>query len=149
MLLLSLQCVYAKTIGIGVYPVVFDIGMLSFYKEMCFFNAGDTDAVYRIKGGSAIVVEDEFLVPKNTSMKDCVKKNVIIITPGNFYVEGYPVGYNYNGGLEIIRRVEVKVNKFFRLIDYFALFFISITSILLVYIIVRRTFLNKKTTNII
>lgn len=122
LLIFLVPVAYADTIGIGVMPVVLNMSYTDLYSVLCFFNEGDTDAIYRIRSGSASVWEKVFVVPRNTSIKNCVKEFVVIFGSGYFYVEAYPV--NYTGDFTIIRRVAVKVNRVFDIYDYIFIFFI-------------------------
>jgi len=101
-----------QTIGIGVSPVVVEFDFPGVYdKTFCFFNKGDTDAVYKIVSGDiGVLGAEDFIVPAGTNITNCVKKNLRLVArcSGYFYVEGAPA-VSTAGGVSIVRRVGVKV----------------------------------------
>ncbi len=102
----------AETIGIGVYPAVVKFSSPGTYqKDFCFFNEGDTDAIYETMSGEIIVDYQKFLVPKKTDITNCVKKTLTltISRPGYFYIVGKPNINESAGMVSLIRRVGIKV----------------------------------------
>jgi len=54
----------AQTIGIGVIPAVVKFNSPGTYiYEFCFFNQGDTDAIYEVINGEVLVQYKSFEVP--------------------------------------------------------------------------------------
>jgi hypothetical protein len=102
----------AQTIGIGVSPAVLKYNFPAVYsQEFCFFNQGDTDAVYVIQSGDIKVLNEmNFSVPANTNFDNCVKKTLQLMVDksGYFYVAAYPK-INQSATVSIIRRVGIKV----------------------------------------
>jgi hypothetical protein len=107
-----LKIALAQTIGIGVSPVVLKYNFPAVYSyEFCFFNQGDTDAVYIIQSGDIKVLNEmNFTVPANTNYGNCVKKTLQLVVDksGYFYVLAYP-NINQSSTISIVRRVGVKV----------------------------------------
>jgi hypothetical protein len=103
---------FGDTIGIGVSPAVLKYNFPAVYSyEFCFFNQGDTDAVYVIQSGDIRVLNEmNFIVPANTNYDNCVKKTLQLIVDksGYFYVLAYP-NINQSSTISIVRRVGVKV----------------------------------------
>jgi hypothetical protein len=102
----------AQTIKIGVYPAIVKFQSPGTYqKEFCFFNEGDTDAIYETMSGEVIVNYQKFLVPKNTLIGNCIKKNLTLTVrnQGYFYIVGKPNVNESAGMVSLIRRVGIKV----------------------------------------
>jgi hypothetical protein len=102
----------ARSIGIGITPVVLKYNFPGVYsKEFCFFNQGDTDAVYVIQSGDIKVLNEiNFTVPANTDFNTCIKKTLQLVVDktGYFYVLAYP-NVTQISTVSIVRRVGVKV----------------------------------------
>jgi hypothetical protein len=102
----------AQSIGIGVSPVVLKYNFPGVYsREFCFFNQGDTDAIYVIQSGDIkILNEINFTVPANTNFNNCIKKTLQLLVDksGYFYVAAYP-NVTQVSTVSIVRRVGVKV----------------------------------------
>jgi hypothetical protein len=107
-----LKIALGDTIGIGVSPAVLKYNFPAVYsQEFCFFNQGDTDAVYVIQSGDIRVLNEmNFIVPANTSYDNCIRKTLQLVVDksGYFYVLAYP-NINQNSTISIVRRVGVKV----------------------------------------
>jgi hypothetical protein len=107
-----LKIALAQTIGIGVSPALLKYNFPAVYSyEFCFFNQGDTDAVYVIQSGDIKVLNEmNFTVPANTNYDNCVKKTLQLVVDksGYFYVLAYP-NINQSSTISIVRRVGVKV----------------------------------------
>jgi hypothetical protein len=107
-----LKVALAQTIGIGVSPAVLKYNFPAVYSyEFCFFNQGDTDAIYVIQSGDIKVLNEmNFTVPANTNYDNCVKKTLQLVVDksGYFYVLAYP-NINQSFAISIVRRVGVKV----------------------------------------
>ena len=103
---------FGDTIGIGVSPAVLKYNFPAVYShEFCFFNQGDTDAVYVIQSGDIKVLNEmNFTVQANTNYDNCVKKTLQLVVDksGYFYVLAYP-NINQTSTISIVRRVGVKV----------------------------------------
>jgi len=103
---------FGDTIGIGVSPAVLKYNFPAVYShEFCFFNQGDTDAVYVIQSGDIKVLNEmNFTVPANTNYDNCVKKTLQLVVDksGYFYVLAYP-NINQTSTISIVRRAGVKV----------------------------------------
>jgi hypothetical protein len=110
--LYTLRVALAQTIGIGVSPAVLKYNFPAVYSyEFCFFNQGDTDAIYVIQSGDTKVLNEmNFTVPANTNYDNCVKKTLQLVVDksGYFYVLAYP-NINQSSTISIVRRVGVKV----------------------------------------
>ena len=107
-----IKIAFGDTIGIGVSPAVLKYNFPAVYSyEFCFFNQGDTDAVYVIQSGDIKVLNEmNFTVPANTNFNNCVKKTLQLVVDksGYFYVLAYP-NINQSSTVSIVRRVGVKV----------------------------------------
>jgi hypothetical protein len=107
-----LKIALGDTIGIGVSPAVLKYNFPAVYsQEFCFFNQGDTDAVYVIQSGDIRVLNEmNFTVPANTNFDNCTKKTLQLVVDksGYFYVLAYP-NINQSSTISIVRRVGVKV----------------------------------------
>jgi hypothetical protein len=107
-----LRVALAQTIGIGVSPAILKYNFPAVYSyEFCFFNQGDTDAIYVIQSGDIKVLNEmNFTVPANTNYNNCVKKTLQLVVDksGYFYVLAYP-NINQSSTISIVRRVGVKV----------------------------------------
>jgi len=103
----------AQTIGIGVAPSVVKFNSPGTYLyEFCFFNQGDTDAVYETINGEVMVQYQKFTVPAGTNFTTCVKKQLLLTVtqPGYFYITAKPVTQEQQAGaVSIVRRVGIKV----------------------------------------
>jgi hypothetical protein len=103
----------AQTIGIGVSPSVVKFNSPGTYVyEFCFFNQGDTDAVYETVNGEVIVQYQKFTVPARTNFTNCVKKQLLltVIQPGYFYITAKPATQEQQAGaVSVVRRVGVKI----------------------------------------
>jgi len=103
----------AQTIGIGVAPSVVKFNSPGTYLyEFCFFNQGDTDAIYETVNGEVIVQYQKFTVPAGTNFTNCVKKQLLLTVtqPGYFYITAKPVNQEQQAGaVSIVRRVGIKV----------------------------------------
>ena len=100
------------TIGIGVSPAVLRYNFPAVYSyEFCFFNQGDTDAIYVIQSGDIRVLNEmNFTVPANTNYDNCIRKTLQLMVDksGYFYILAYP-NINQSSTISIVRRVGVKV----------------------------------------
>lgn len=107
-----LKIALAQTIGIGVSPAVLKYNFPAVYsQEFCFFNQGDTDAIYVIQSGDIRVLNEmNFTVSANTNFNNCIKKTLQLVVDksGYFYVAAYPK-VSQNATVSIVRRVGVKV----------------------------------------
>jgi hypothetical protein len=103
----------AQTIGIGVSPSIVKFNSPGTYLyEFCFFNQGDTDAVYETVNGEVIVQYKKFTVPARTNFTNCVKKQLLltVIQPGYFYITAKPATQEQQAGaVSVVRRVGVKI----------------------------------------
>ena len=103
----------AQTIGIGVMPAVVKFNSPGTYiYEFCFFNQGDTDAVYEVINGEVLVQYKSFEVPAGTNIANCIKQQLIltVVKPGYFYVIGRAkTGYGESAPVSVIRRIGIKV----------------------------------------
>jgi hypothetical protein len=103
----------AQTIGIGVSPSVVKFNSPGTYLyEFCFFNQGDTDAIYETVDGEVMVQYQKFTVPAGTNFTNCVKRQLLLTVtqPGYFYITAKPVTQEQQAGaVSIVRRVGVKV----------------------------------------
>jgi hypothetical protein len=103
----------AQTIGIGVAPSVVKFNSPGTYLyEFCFFNQGDTDAIYETVNGEVMVQYQKFTVPAGTNFTNCVKKQLLLTVtqPGYFYIVAKPVTQEQQAGaVSIVRRVGIKV----------------------------------------
>jgi hypothetical protein len=103
----------AQTIGIGVSPSIIKFNSPGTYVyEFCFFNQGDTDAIYETVNGEVIVQYQKFTVPAGTNFTNCVKRQLLLTVtqPGYFYIVAKPVTQEQqSGAVSIVRRVGVKV----------------------------------------
>jgi hypothetical protein len=107
-----LKIALGDTIGIGVSPAVLKYNFPAVYsQEFCFFNQGDTDAVYVIQSGDIRVLNEmNFTVPANTNYDNCIRKTLQLVVDksGYFYILAYP-NINQSSTISIVRRVGVKV----------------------------------------
>jgi len=107
-----IKIAFGDTIGIGVSPAVLKYNFPAVYShEFCFFNQGDTDAVYVVQSGDIRVLNEmSFVVPANTNYDNCIKKTLQLVVDksGYFYVLAYP-SINQSSTISIVRRVGVKV----------------------------------------
>jgi hypothetical protein len=107
-----LKIALGDTIGIGVSPAVLKYNFPAVYSyEFCFFNQGDTDAIYVIQSGDIRVLNEmNFTVSANTNYNSCVGKTLQLLVDksGYFYVLAYP-NINQSSTISIVRRVGVKV----------------------------------------
>jgi len=103
----------AQTIGIGVAPSVVKFNSPGTYLyEFCFFNQGDTDAIYETVNGEVMVQYQKFTVPAGTNFTTCVKKQLLLTVtqPGYFYITAKPVTQEQQAEVvSIVRRVGIKV----------------------------------------
>jgi hypothetical protein len=103
----------AQTIGIGVVPSVVKFNSPGTYLyEFCFFNQGDTDAIYETVNGEVMVQYQKFTVPAGTNFTNCVKKQLLLTVtqPGYFYITAKPANQEQqSGAVSIVRRVGIKV----------------------------------------
>ena len=103
----------AQTIGIGVAPSVVKFNSPGTYLyEFCFFNQGDTDAIYETVNGEVMVQYQKFIVPAGTNFTNCVKKQLLLTVtqPGYFYITAKPANQEQQAGaVSIVRRVGIKV----------------------------------------
>ena len=108
-----LKIAIAQTIGIGVSPSIIKFNYPGTYSyEFCFFNQGDTDAIYETVNGEVIVQYQKFTVPAGTNLNNCVKKqlSLTVTQPGYFYITAKPATQEQQAGaVSIVRRVGVKV----------------------------------------
>ena len=113
LILFIVKMANAQTVGIGVLPSIVKFSNPGNYSyEFCFFNEGDTNAIYEIISGEVKVQYTSFLVPARTNITNCVRKsiNLTVAEPGYFYVVGKPeTSTNESYPVSIIRRVGVKV----------------------------------------
>jgi hypothetical protein len=102
-----------QTIGIGVSPSIVRFAYPGTYLyEFCFFNQGDTDAVYETVNGEVMVQYQTFTVPARTNLTTCVKKQLLltVIQPGYFYITAKPATQEQQAGaVSVVRRVGVKI----------------------------------------
>jgi hypothetical protein len=107
-----IKIAFGDTIGIGVSPAVLKYNFPAVYSyEFCFFNQGDTDAVYVIQSGDIRVLNEmNFVVPANTNYDNCIRKTLQLMVDksGYFYVLAYP-NISQSSTISIVRRVGVKV----------------------------------------
>ena len=107
-----LKIALAQSIGIGVMPAVLKYNFPGVYEhEFCFFNKGDTDAIYSIQSGDIrVLTEINFTVPANTDINTCVKKKIKFVADktGYFYISAFPEEMP-EGAVQLIRRIGVKI----------------------------------------
>jgi len=107
-----LKVALAQSIGIGVMPAILKYNFPSVYEhEFCFFNKGDTDAIYSIQSGDIkVLTEINFTVPANTDINNCVKKKIKFVADktGYFYVSAFPEEMS-GGTVSLVRRIGVKI----------------------------------------
>jgi len=108
-----LKIAIAQTIGIGVSPSIIKFNYPGTYSyEFCFFNQGDTDAIYETVNGEVIVQYQKFTVPAGTNYTNCVKKQLLLTVtqPGYFYIAAKPANQTQQAGkVSVVRRVGIKV----------------------------------------
>jgi len=104
----------AQTIGIGVFPSIIKFNYPGTYVyEFCFFNQGDTDAIYETINGEVLVQYQKFTVPTGTNLNNCLKKQLLLTVtqPGYFYITAKPVNQEQQAGaVSIVRRVGIRVD---------------------------------------
>lgn len=138
--LILLNISYAQTIGIGIIPA--SVNTTSRFYNFCFFNKGDTDAVYKIISGSIKVEEMEFVVPANTNIQTCIKKTIYFYGKnGTFYIEAYPLNYNYSGN--VVYRVGVNVNSEYEK-EFSNIFFLILSISLFILFCLPKIFKENK-----
>jgi cobalamin biosynthesis Mg chelatase CobN len=102
-----------QTIGIGVSPSVVKLNYPGIYLyEFCFFNQGDTDAIYETINGEVMVQYQRFVVPAGTNFTNCVKRQLLLTVtqPGYFYITAKPATQEQgSGAVSVVRRVGVKI----------------------------------------
>jgi len=107
-----LKIALAQSIGIGVMPAVLKYNFPGVYEhEFCFFNKGDTDAVYSIQSGDIrVLTEINFTVPAGSDIDTCVKKKIKFVADktGYFYISAFPEEMP-EGAIQLIRRIGVKI----------------------------------------
>jgi len=107
-----LKIALAQSIGIGVMPAVLKYNFPGVYEhEFCFFNKGDTDAIFSIQSGDIrVLTEINFTVPANTDISTCVKKKIKFVADktGYFYISAFPEEMP-EGAVQLIRRIGVKI----------------------------------------
>ena len=107
-----LKIALAQSIGIGVVPAVLKYNFPGVYEhEFCFFNKGDTDAIYSIESGDIkVLTEINFTVPAGSDINTCVKKKIKFVADktGYFYVSAFPEEMP-EGAVKLIRRIGVKI----------------------------------------
>ena len=103
----------AQSIGIGVVPAVVKFNSPGTYiYEFCFFNQGDTDAIYEVINGEVLVQYKSFEVPAGTNITNCIKQQLVltVVKPGYFYVIGRAkTDYEEQAPVSVIRRIGIKV----------------------------------------
>jgi len=112
-ILFIMKNVMGETIGIGVSPSLLRLNSTGSYSySFCFFNEGDTNAVYELMSGEVFVEYQRFVVPAGTNLTNCVRRtvNFSVSKAGYFYVVAKPEGVEEEAGaVSIIRRVGVKI----------------------------------------
>jgi len=103
----------AQSIGIGVMPAIVKFNSPGTYiYEFCFFNQGDTDAIYEVINGEVLVQYKSFEVPAGTNITNCIKQRLVLTVtkPGYFYVVAKAKdGIQENQPIFIERRIGIKV----------------------------------------
>jgi len=107
-----LKIALAQSIGIGVVPAILKYNFPGVYEhEFCFFNKGNTDAIYSIQSGDIkVLTEINFTVFANTDINTCVKKRIRFVADktGYFYISAFPEEMP-EGAIHLIRRIGVKI----------------------------------------